>query len=327
MTELTASQVEQFHRQGYLVAEDILDFEQDLQPVIDEYTELLDRICTDWYAQGKLSSSFSELPFGKRLVELVRETGSDYYRYFDIALATGKPITEESPIHLGPAVYNLLASERLLDAVESLIGPEISSHPVQHMRVKIPEHHISPDEHNSFAAATPWHQDLGVVMPEADETDMLSVWIPVTDATEENGCLAIAPETHRDELIEHCPTINIPDEVLDLKGLQPIPVPIRKSGLIFMHRQTVHGSLSNTSDDIRWSFDVRYSPTGQPSGRSGFPNFVVRSRSNPESANTRAEDWAEMWRETRRSLSGRDVADVRTEYYRFEKIDPGEYCA
>ena len=33
---------------------------------------------------------------------------------------------------------------------------------------------------------------------------MLTVWIPVFDATEENGCLRVVPRNHRAGLLHHC---------------------------------------------------------------------------------------------------------------------------
>ena len=39
----------------------------------------------------------------------------------------------------GPAVFDVLTAPPLLDAVESIIGPEIYSNPTQHVRLKPPE--------------------------------------------------------------------------------------------------------------------------------------------------------------------------------------------
>jgi hypothetical protein len=57
-----------------------------------------------------------------------------------------------------------------------------------------------------------------------------------------------------------------------------------------------HSSLENRSDGIRWSFDLRYQPPGQPTGRDEFPSFVARSRQNPVTVDHAA--WVEMWRQT-----------------------------
>ncbi len=73
-----------------------------------------------------------------------------------------------------------------------------------------------------------------------------------------------------------------------------------------MSRWTCHASLANTSDQIRWSFDLRYSPVGQPTGREEFPGFVARSRSNPESELHDPETWYAMWRDARDNLALRD---------------------
>ena len=57
---------------------------------------------------------------------------------------------------------------------------------------------------------------------------------------------------------------------------------MKKGDVLFMDRLTMHASLPNVSDEIRWSFDLRYNRTGDATGRSWFPGFVARSRSNPE---------------------------------------------
>ena len=49
-------------------------------------------------------------------------------------------MTPDTPFWTGPAVFALLRNQAILDAVESLIGPEIYANPVQHVRIKPPEH-------------------------------------------------------------------------------------------------------------------------------------------------------------------------------------------
>ena len=72
---------------------------------------------------------------------------------------------------------------------------------------------------------------------------------------------------------------------------------------MFFHHLTKHASLANTSDGTRWSFDLRYQPIGQPTGRPAFPGFVARSRKNPASEVTDWHVWADLWRETRSRLA------------------------
>jgi phytanoyl-CoA hydroxylase len=309
MPDLTQSDVKQFREQGYLVVEDILDLEVDIKPVVDEYVALLDNLCERWHREGKLPSSLAGLPFGERLSRVLN-AGGDYFRHFDIALPQSQ-VTDETPIHVGPAVFNLLTSPRLLDAVESLIGPEIYSNPIQHVRIKPPERFVPENQRgNALIATTDWHQDQGVALPEADESTILTVWLPITDATVENGCLCVVPRSHREDLVPHCVVtsskqgLHIPDQFLRQGDV--VPAPIKRGGALFMHRRTMHASLPNTSDDIRWSFDLRYNPIGQPTGRPAFPGFVARSRANPDGVLADAEAWAALWHNTRAQLARKE---------------------
>jgi hypothetical protein len=65
----------------------------------------------------------------------------------------------------------------------------------------------------------------------------------------------------------------------------------------------MHSSLSNKSDGVRWSFDLRYQPVGQPTGRPWFPSFVARSRQDPSQEVHDWRDWAALWETTRQRLA------------------------
>jgi hypothetical protein len=86
------------------------------------------------------------------------------------------------------------------------------------------------------------------------------------------------------------------------------PLPIRRGGALFLHRQTMHASLRNLSQGARWSFDLRYQPVGQPSGRPWFPTFIVRSRKDPATEVHDWRVWADLWRQAQtRLVSGEPV--------------------
>lgn len=305
--EVDARAVETWRREGYLVVEGVLDVERDLRPVVVEYEQLLDGLCREWHAAGRLRSAYADLPFGKRLSRALAETGERYERHVDFALPQAG-ITLETPIHLGPAVFHMLTSPRLLDVVEPFVGPEIVCNPIHHTRIKLPQREIPEDRWNSHTAATDWHQDQGVALPEQDESDVLTVWLPVTEATVENGCLEVIPRSHAGDLAHHCLVtprkkgLHIPDEYL-APG-QPLALPMRPGDVLLMHRRTMHASLPNESDDIRWSMDLRYNPTGQPTGRPAFPPFLARSRRHPEAVLRDPQRWAQLWLDTRARLAG-----------------------
>lgn len=301
-----AVDVDRFHEQGYLIVEDVLDVELDLEPVVREYTALLDELIASWHAAGTIPSTYDGVPFARRLARFLNDGGPGAYAPFDISLPFSG-VTEETPIHLGPATFALLTSPRLMSAVEQIVGPEILSNPIQHVRIKPPESLLPPAFRNTLVGQTDWHQDQGVALAEIDETEMLTVWIPVTDATVENGCLCAVPGSHRGGLVTHCPgrsegrkALHIPDEI---RGTSFTPLPIKRGGVLFLHRCTMHASLRNKSDGVRWSFDLRYQPIGQPTGRPWFPSFVAQSRATPGSAVADWRDWADLWRATRSRLA------------------------
>lgn len=306
MAHLTEAQVEQFKKQGYLLVEDVFDPEQDLDPIIEEYKSVLERLAQELYERGEISSLYTELPFGSRLTQIYAESGQVHAQYFDFSLPKGN-VKPDTPMWVGPAVFRAMRNPKLLDAVESLIGPEIYSNPVQHVRIKPPEPLTPKDPQTGQVqlGATPWHQDNGVVLPEADETEMLTVWFPLLEATIENGCLEVVPYSHRDGLLSHCLSnrlgLHIPDQLF--RREEAVPMPMKRGDILFMHRLTCHASLSNLSNDIRWSFDLRYNPIGQPTGRGAFPGFVARSRAHPETELRDPGAWAELWYEARHELA------------------------
>ena len=136
---LAAHQLSDFERDGYGVARGLLSPSDDLQPVIDEYSQVLDRVAHRMHSAGEISSAYADLPFPERTLAITREAGLLDPQPFDISLPTHSKLTAETEFHFGPAVLALLTNERLLDGVESIIGPEITSNPVQHVRIKPPE--------------------------------------------------------------------------------------------------------------------------------------------------------------------------------------------
>ena len=72
--------------------------------------------------------------------------------------------------------------------------------------------------------------------------------------------------------------------------------------MILFDKNNIHCALPNRSDGLRWSFDLRYSVTGEPTGRSAFPGFVARSRANPENELHDAEAWRKSWAMARQAI-------------------------
>ena len=308
MGVLSATQRQRFDDEGFLVVEHVLDPEQDIAPLLAEYAEVLDGIARALYASGSIRSTYAELPFCDRLTRVCQESGRNFAEYFDLSLPQGN-IHYDSPIHVGPAVFRAITHPRLLGVVEDIVGPEIYSNPVQHIRMKLPKRAVAAGKHSALVSWTPWHQDNGVVLEEADRATILTVWLALNDATVENGCLQVIPGSHRKGLEPHCPTaqsLTIPEKLLPLDRATPLP--LKAGSALLMHQQTIHSSLDNVTDDqVRISLDLRYQPIGQPTGRPAFPGFVARSQAHPERELRDPAAWAKLWYDTRDRLADRDL--------------------
>lgn len=294
---LTQRQISEFENNGYLVVEDVLDPGM-LAAIKAEYSELMDRLYASWQAEGQVPDG-AGLDFWGKLLAAYR-AGCDWFQPMDISLP-GDQIYQDTPFHFGPAVFDMVTNQRLLDMVAQLIGPEITSNPIQHVRIKPPATALRGDEIRAHITATDWHQDRAVALQEADQTDMVTVWLAMTDATLENGCLQVAPG--KVGMLPHCPKTQtaIADGYVDVARAQPLPV--KAGGAVIIHPLTPHASRINQTNGFRWSFDLRYNVTGQNTGRSHFPEFIARSSARPETELRDWQEWAALWHAARSRLA------------------------
>ena len=284
---LTRDQVGAFRDEGVLVVEGVLG-EDDLALVIAEYTEWIDHKARSLASEGKIQELYPDAPFERRLGLLYAQSPE---------IAAGLDIM----FVRGPATLAFLRCPRLLDAVGSLIGQEITCNPIQHIRAKPP---AAASDSGSGFYNVPWHQDSGVTWQEADDSDIITCWVALVDATVENGCMEVMPGAWKRGHLEHQAeggTTIRPDLLPDTA---PRPVPVGKGGIVFMHRYTPHRSTPNLTDSVRWSIDLRYQPTGQPTGRPFHPEFVARSRAHPETELTDHAEWSRSWVEALETSKG-----------------------
>jgi hypothetical protein len=297
-----------FEDQGYVVVEDIFDPAVDFAPLFADWQAILGQIAGRLYAQGIITSRFEDLPFEQRLIAVSAASGRNLPRPFDISLPQ-KNVRADTPIYVGAPVFNIITDPRLLDVIEELIGPEITSNPTQHVRLKLPARALNDDgRSNGLMGSVPYHQDLGVLLPEADDSEILTCWVAITDADQDNSCLWVVPRSHRDQLITHCPTESprgvrgIPEMLMPAEP--PRPLPMRAGSAILFNRRMIHGAPENGSASrVRISLDLRYQPPGQPTGRPYFPSFVARSREHPETVLRDPGQWASMWYRARDELA------------------------
>eukprot|EP01051_Picozoa_sp_SAG22_P000202 SAG22_NODE_4_length_44774_cov_362.122149_23_plen_191_part_00 len=157
---LTADEIERWNRDGYVLIRNVLS-QEDLQPLIDDYEFIVERIAADLLAQGRTKSGYAELGFDSRFAAICAEDPTVSTGHLDedldIGLATARAQTA--------GTFAVLKNQRLLRLVAAVLGTdEIGWSPISHVRAKLPER-VSPG--SNIAA---WHQ----VRPELQTRRPLS---------------------------------------------------------------------------------------------------------------------------------------------------------
>ena len=259
---LTDSQMQQFDREGYLVVDGIFS-EEVLDAVAAEVTAMIDQRCAELIAAGELTRDYREYPFETRLTHISRETDK-------VAMSIWNGVLN------GPGVFNLIRFPNLLDIAEQMCGPELIASSVYRLRPKISNHVMGP---------VPWHQDSGYFEPYCDRSLVLTVWLPLVDATAENGCMWVVPRAHKGEVLLHGsrtgkPYLAIPERVLpQAPESKPICTPVKKGGALLLTNLTPHASFDNTTDTVRYAMDLRYQSAALPTNAkmTRLPGDVIGS--------------------------------------------------
>lgn len=297
-----------FADEGYTVLRGVLD-EADLAPVRKEYAAALRSRTASWRSQGRLDGGdeLATLPFEEHLIALSRLDSFDPSLLAELDLTLPHmPFTYLRPdaeLHTGPAALALMTNPKVLDTLLPLLGDAIKASPNQHCRLKLP----APSAGGGFRgrvgetmhAPTMWHQDAMTQMPQSDDTSLITCWIPMSDVDEARGCLTVVPRAHHDRSMLPWP---MDDATIAGLEAEAVPVPVRKGDVVLLDKRTPHGSRTNSSDQVRWSFDFRFYPADQPTDRPWFPNITVFDRVHPERIQTDADDWRDRWMRAREAI-------------------------
>ena len=179
-------------------------------------------------------------------------------RLEDFETRQGKPVegAQRSKSHLlFKWVDDLMRDSKLLDAVEDLIGPDILCWNTIFW--------IKEAGSQSFVS---WHQDLRYW--GLDTNDLVSVWLALSPATLESGCMHVLPGSHKGDLLPH--NDEYQQDNLLTRG-QEIAVKVDESktvamplepGEISLHNvRLAHASGPNRSSDRRIGISLHYMPT------------------------------------------------------------------
>ena len=159
--------------------------------------------------------------------------------------------------HFDHAFLRELATHpKILDTVESLIGPNI---------LLLATHFFC--KYGAEEKFVAWHQDVtywGLEPPQA-----ITAWYAIDDSDAENGCMRVLPGTHRDGIRLHGKA-DVPGNLLSINQEAPVTaeeesravdVPLRAGEMSLHDGALIHGSLPNRSQRRRCGLTLRYVPT------------------------------------------------------------------
>ncbi|XP_052220569.1 probable alpha-ketoglutarate-dependent hypophosphite dioxygenase [Dreissena polymorpha] len=287
--QLPPEQIQQYFDEGYTVVRDFFTPEE-LQPCRDAIADMVDQLAKKLHEAGKITNLHDDAGLFQRLTKIEEE-----FPGANILLFKHQKIPK--------AFRDLWCSERLLNLIEQLIGPDIAGHPVWNMRTKTP---------NSIALDVPWHQDCGYFSEESYNHLIPTAWVPFLDTDETNGCLQMARYGHRLGKVAahtccHSDTwfIDLAEEEMektlgvDIKN-DLVTVPVPYGGFLLFNNMIPHRSLPNRSNDVRWSIDLRWQSPHENYGFYGIAEGILfrsseQERVEPDWEKFLAVDRKEVW--------------------------------
>jgi phytanoyl-CoA hydroxylase len=220
--QLEEDQTAHYRREGSLVVHEVLGADD-----LVEIDEVISEVVTAAVASGE----------AKKYVEVEPgDTGPN---------PALRRILQPYERHAG--FRSIAQDPRVVDRVESLIGPNLELH---HSKLN-----WKPAQVGSPVA---WHQDLSYY-PHSNDS-VLAVLIYLDSATEANGCLQVLPRQHREYLDHQAPNGEfagrLPDEVT--ADCEPELLAAPAGSAIFLHGLTPHASLPNHSTTDRRTLIFAY---------------------------------------------------------------------
>ena len=172
MAALTQAQCGEYRERGFLHVRDALP-----AALLDALTAALQREVERraLYAAGEIRDLCAGDPFATRWHHVWRQRGGEQERFGWHACVFSR------------AIYDMWLEPAILDAIESLLGPDIQINGDYWVRPKLPDEELT---------TLPWHQD-SAYMPDTAQYHWPAVWFPLVPVTATNGAMQFLPATHR----------------------------------------------------------------------------------------------------------------------------------
>jgi phytanoyl-CoA hydroxylase len=133
--------------------------------------------------------------------------------------------------------------------VLDLIGPDVNLYWDQAV-------YKMPEKPRRF----PWHQDNGYTFVEPQQ--YLTCWVPLVEATLDNGCPRVAPGLHRMGTLRHVWVDPLGWQCFNDPPVRPIAATAAPGDVIVFSSLTPHLTGPNLTSDARKAYILQYAPAG-----------------------------------------------------------------
>ena len=254
---VSKEQVDEFRRNGFLVAERAVDARQ---------LAGLREVLAGWVEESRAHDA----PFGEPTV--------DGRARFDLApehTADAPALRRvNNPSEIDDVYMEVMRDSAMTDMVAAIIGPDVKHHHCK-INLKLPGTHTEVRYHQDFAY-TPHTND-----------DVVTALLMLDDMTAENGCLMVVPGSHRGPMFSLFDGGRFTGFIAagEERALREREEPILggAGSVCLMHTRLAHGSEPNRSVSPRGLYICVYSAADAfPIARNPMPNrnegMIVRGR-------------------------------------------------
>jgi ectoine hydroxylase-related dioxygenase (phytanoyl-CoA dioxygenase family) len=143
---------------------------------------------------------------------------------------------------VSPTLGNFIRSEKMLDIIEQILGPEIE---LFHSKLLMKAPHVG---NGHF----PWHQDYGYWVQHEKIPVQMNCALAIDPQTKENGCLYYVPGSHKQGLLNHFNNDKAKSFSWGLHGdmnaYPGVPVEYDAGDICLFGPLVIHGSEANRTD-------------------------------------------------------------------------------
>lgn len=166
-----------------------------------------------------------------------------------------------NPVNFAPELRATIFRTNAAAIARQLLGPKVTASF---------EHAILKPAH--YGAATPWHQDEATRVDANFDYEQLSIWMPLQEATPENGCMQYIAGTHKADVLPHRSPKSDPriHAIECAGGFDPADAtlcPLPPGGATMHHGRTLHYAGPNASDIPRRAYILAFEVPPKPSTR------------------------------------------------------------